>query len=178
MILQRVVLRSVGVWASLCALTLAPSHSAVHSTNLAVIEISFNERADSIEVVHRFSLHDADHIAEFFSAVQTGPDDQKEYHGYLATYVAERFSLHSLSDKEVLLTNIGSEISDGFLWVYQEAVAPRKLNGFIVQCGALMKPWSTPNIVSSNILVNVIQKGKVYSLIFRDSDRPKTIRFD
>ncbi|MEM6414113.1 MAG: DUF6702 family protein [Pseudomonadota bacterium] len=178
MIPRRVALRLACFWALLGSTTLAPNQSTAHNTHLAVTEISFNERASSIEVVHRFSLHDTDHAVELFSSFQTSPFKEKEYREHFAIYVAENFSLHSLSDKEVVLTNIGSEIDGGFLWVYQEAVAPKKLKGLTVRCVQLMKLWSASNTVGPNILVNVTRNGKTHSLRFRDNDGSKSIRFE
>jgi len=107
-------------------LLLAPvwgGRALAHQQKITISTISLNPRTGMIEVVHQVPVHDAEHALRFQGAQNPdiiGSDDSREA---FARYVMRRFLL-VVGDDIITPDYVGSEITGGSLWVYQETPAP------------------------------------------------------
>lgn len=115
----------------LLALVLAPlgaGTAAAHQQKFTISTVSLNERTGMIEIAHQVPVHDAEHALvvqrtgnpNIHTPDIIGSEDSREA---FARYVTRRFLL--VVDGEIITPDyVGSEISGGSLWVYQETPAP------------------------------------------------------
>jgi len=111
----------------LLALLLAPfgagTTADAHQQKFAITTVSHNPRTGMIEIVHQVPVHDAEHALRFQGAKNPdiiGSDQSREA---FARYVTRRFLL--MVNGEIITPDyVGSEITGGSLWVYQETPAP------------------------------------------------------
>ncbi|WP_417458584.1 DUF6702 family protein [Kordiimonas sp.] len=149
----------VTLWA--CLFFMALSGVAAHSRKAAITRVVLNERTGVIEVMHRFSLHDAEHAAPLmWPEEDTATMRADVWQTAFASYVAERFSLRYLGGEAVPLTLVGQEVEGEFLWVYQEAPLGDGL-AFEVTHRALRDIWPT----QAN-MVNFEFRGVVRTVTF------------
>ncbi len=132
-----------------------------HQQKVALTEILFNSRTGNIEVAHRFIMHDAEHAARQELGIDGDLYGSLESRTAFAEYVAARFSIATPEGAALPLSLLGTEIKDGYLWVYQETPAPEALDALAVRCDALRDVW--PDQVNR---VNVKRSGEVRTLIF------------
>lgn len=108
------------------ALLLAPGgvgSALAHQQKIAISTVSFNSRTGMFEIAHQVPLHDAEHALRAQGI--TNPDiigSEKSREAF-AQYVTRRF-LFEVNGKAAAPSYVGSEITDGSLWVYQEVAAP------------------------------------------------------
>jgi hypothetical protein len=111
----------------LLALLLAPfgagTAASAHQQKFAITTVAHNPRTGMIEIVHQVPVHDAEHALRFQGAQNPdiiGSDQSREA---FARYVTRRFLL--MVNGEIITPDyVGSEITGGSLWVYQETPAP------------------------------------------------------
>ncbi len=119
----------IALWAALAA-TLSPGQA--HEGKSALTQVLFNPRTGNIEVMHRLSLHDADHAAQKMAKVKDLIGD-KSAQKSLAALVRAQFALaivggsNEQSPAALVFTPVGHEIEGPFFWVYAEAPMPKKL---------------------------------------------------
>jgi hypothetical protein len=101
----------------LCCLAAA---SLAHRGHAVWTDISWAE--DRFEIVHRLYLPDAITINRHMGGTQ--PVEDLHSLARIALYVEERFSLLDGGGTALSLDTLGAEISDNFLYVYQEWVTP------------------------------------------------------
>ena len=160
---RRTFLRSIALTALLAigAGALVQSPAIAHQQKAAITRIIFNERTGTVEVVHRFFLHDAEH------AVRQVLDRNADIIGSATTrqqfadYVEQNFVMHNQRGAEIPLQSIGHEIDGNFFWVYQEVAVPEGLTGLSVVFNALREIWS-----DQTNTVNVEIAGEVKTLSF------------
>ena len=123
---RRTFLRSIALTALLAigAGALVQSPAIAHQQKAAITRIIFNERTGTVEVVHRFFLHDAEH------AVRQVLDRNADIIGSATTrqqfadYVEQNFVMHNQRGAEIPLQSVGHEIDGNrrrgedaeFLW--------------------------------------------------------------
>ena len=126
----------------LFAVVLAASGDVLaHQQKAALTEILLNSRTGNIEVAHRFALHDAEHAVRSELGIDGDLYGSLDTRSAFAAYVADRFALTKPDGALLPLTVLGTEIKDGYLWVYQEAPAPDQLDALSVRHGALRDIW-------------------------------------
>ena len=122
---------SVRLAAVLCLLTLGWTLCGrAHDYFAALTRINVNERAQTVEVIHRLTLHDVDVAVsvmanEKISFLNDGEFDQAE--AALESYLADHFTI-STQARALDLTYLGAEVRGGTLYAYAEApfrTAPR-----------------------------------------------------
>lgn len=137
--------------------------ASAHQQKESVTEVLFNSRTENIEVAHRFVLHDAEHVAQTKLGLNRDLIGSPETRAAFADYVAQRFGLAGPDGTPLPLTLLGSEIKDGYLWVYQETplvdVAALQLRH-----DALRDVW--PEQINR---VNLKKGGIVKSVVFTDA---------
>jgi hypothetical protein len=156
--------------AAALALPLAPpllAPLAAHQQKRAISTIARNPRSGRLEIMHQVPVHDAEHALRAQGAKTPDIIGSAESREAFARYVARRFVL-MVGDAAIAPDYVGSEISGGSLWVYQEAAAPAP--------GAVLR-------ISSQILtdvwprqenrVNIGSGTQVTTLIFTSGDAPQ-----
>jgi len=106
----------------LIALLLTSPVSA-HQQKIAISTIALNPRTERIEIVHQVPVHDAEHALRVQGVKVVDIIGSAASREAFASYVARRFMLE-VDGQAVTLGYVGSEISGGSLFVYQEAPAP------------------------------------------------------
>lgn len=113
---------------ALLALLLVPlgvSQAALaHQQKFAISTVSVNPRTGMIEIVHQVPVHDAEHALRFRGADNPDIIGSEASREAFARYITRRFLL-AVEGAVVSPDYVGSEITGGSLWVYQEAPAPR-----------------------------------------------------
>lgn len=125
----------------IAALVLAGPARA-HEQRLAATQIIFNARTGTMDIMHRFSLHDAEHAVSQRDGLRVDLIGDADAQADFALYVAERFKI-SLADGTALELNLlGAEVEDGAIWIYQDAPLPAEQpDALIVEAGALRDIW-------------------------------------
>lgn len=112
---RSLVLFLLSGWCYLASLMLS-----AHEQKASLTDVFFNERTGNLEIAHRISIHDAEHMLR-----QTGrkPADlihSEKTQSLFAEYVTKEFILQTVDRTKIELTLVGQEIDDGHLWIYQE----------------------------------------------------------
>lgn len=132
-----------------------------HQKKEAITRVIFNERTGSIEVIHRFLVHDAEHaVKQIFGGkadILASKQTQKDF----SKYIMDRFKMADMSGKEFTLQTVGYEVEGKHIWVYQETPIRKDLEGLRIIHNALRDIW--PEQVN---LVNIERNKKIKSLLF------------
>ena len=163
----------------LFSLILMSSPIDAHQKKEAITRVLFNERTSSIEIIHRFSIHDAEHAAiKLFGNTADIIANQATQQQF-SNYVTESFTMKSLATSKTKdisvplhLTTVGFEVDARFIWVYQETPIPTELNGFSIINNTLRDIWS-----EQVNLVNIERAKSVRSLVFKGSLEALKITF-
>ncbi len=110
----------------LLALVLAPMGSGTalaHQQKIAITTVALNPRTGMIEIAHQVPVHDAEHALVVQKAKSPDIIGSAQSREDFARYVTRRFLL--VVDGQIITPDyVGSEITGGSLWVYQETPAP------------------------------------------------------
>lgn len=163
-----IITRSTAVLAaSLSVVLLLMACTAhAHQMKTAITRVLFNERTQSVEIMHRFYVHDAEHALGKTLGKQTylleNPQAQKQF----AHYVRQHFALGLGGAEPVALNDVGQEVDGKFIWVYQELPIPESEQSLWFRFNAMQDHW--PEQINQ---INVERSGVVRSLQFdRHSD--------
>ena len=158
-------MRSVSISLLLCVCALFTSNSFAHKMKAAYTIVLFNERTGYLEVMHRFTLHDAEEAAWFLFDKNADIIAKDETQAQFAQYVVTQFSLKTQPKQPLELELVGYQNDEGFFWVYQEAPLPSNITHLTIRHDALREVWS-----EQINTVNVEGKGVVQSVSFSDAD--------
>jgi hypothetical protein len=115
-------------WLVALALVLAPlvgvGTAGAHQQKIAISTIALNPRSGMIEIAHQVPVHDAEHALRSQGASKPDIIGSPESRQAFAGYVTRRFLLE-VDGKIAAPAYVGSEITGGSLWVYQEVAAPQ-----------------------------------------------------
>lgn len=144
-----------------------------HPQKAAITTIEKNERSGRIEIVHRFSQHDAEHAAHLFGAraesIISSDKAQKAY----ANYVLSTFEIYDPSGKEIKLEQVGYEFEGGYFWIYQETNISELTDELTVRYSALF------DVFSDQInTVNIELDGEVKTLTFSKHSQQAKVSLD
>lgn len=132
-----------------------------HQKKEAITRVIFNERTGSIEVIHRFLLHDAEHaVKQIFGGKADIIGSEKTQKDF-SRYIMDRFKMADASGKEFTLQTVGYEVEGKHIWVYQETPIRADIKGLQIIHNALRDVW--PKQVN---LVNIERRKKIQSLLF------------
>ncbi len=146
------------------------SNAAIaHQQKYATTTVSLNARNGNLEIVHRFLVHDAEHVVKHLFSSDADFNNQPETQKNFANYVVDHFNI-KLNDQASVLDVIGFESDEKFFWVYQEVVKPEHITQIQIRQTALHETW--PRQVN---LVNIEGFGGVNSMEFRKGDQWKTL---
>ncbi len=155
-----------------CLVLLGQGASFAHPQKAAIATIEPNYRTGVIEIVHRFSQHDAEHAAHLVGATPQSIISSDEVQEKFAEYVTQSFRLSNLKNEEIDLNDIGFEFEGGYIWVYQETPLLQGVEGLIVQYSALQEIW--PDQTNT---VNIKLDGDVKTLTFTGNTRIQEVYF-
>jgi hypothetical protein len=160
----------------LLALVLAPlgaGTAAAHQQKFAISTVSLNERTGMIEIAHQVPVHDAEHALvvqrtgnpNIHTPDIIGSEDSREA---FARYVTRRFLL--VVNGEIITPDyVGSEITGGSLWVYQETPAPEGEALIRINSQILTDVWAR-----QENRVNIGGGTSVQTFIFKSGDVAQT----
>lgn len=94
-----------------------------HQQKFAISTVSANPRTGMIEIVHQVPVHDAEHALRLQGADSPDIIGSAASREAFARYITRRFLL-AVNGEIVSPDYVGSEVTGGSLWVYQEAPAP------------------------------------------------------
>lgn len=143
---------------------------AAHQQKLAISTIAINDRTQRMEVMHQIPVHDAEHALRHGGTRSADIIKSEESRNAFATYVADRFRMTS-DGEPIAFTFVGSEISGGSLWIYQEAPVPSAEAVVGVNSQILTDVWSR-----QENRVNIGGGTDVKTLVFRSGDGFKRAR--
>ena len=89
-----------------------------HRLDATETSVSFNQRSQHIEVIHKFYLHDVNHLIQQHFAANPDADKadkNQAFVEYILTSV--KLNIHSIDEP---LSYIGSEEDGKFFYIYQE----------------------------------------------------------
>jgi hypothetical protein len=160
----------------LLALVLAPigaGTAAAHQQKFTISTVSLNKRTGMIEIAHQVPVHDAEHALvvqrtgnpNIHTPDIIGSEDSREA---FARYVTRRFLL--VVNGEIITPDyVGSEITGGSLWVYQETPAPEGEALIRINSQILTDVWAR-----QENLVNIGGGTSVQTFIFKSGDVAQT----
>lgn len=109
--------------ALLLALLAGGAAAFAHQQKIAISTIARNPRTGTIEIAHQVPVHDAEHALRAQGAKNPDIIGSAKSREAFAGYVTRRFLLQ-VDGKVAEPAYVGSEITGGSLWVYQEVPAP------------------------------------------------------
>ena len=114
---------------------------SAHQKKEAITRVIFNQRTSNIEIIHRFSIHDVEHASKRLfgksADILSDSTSQQQFTGY----VNNNFTMKRLPGSVLTLTNIGFEVDDTYLWIYQETPLQEAIKGLLITHGALIDIW-------------------------------------
>lgn len=160
----------------LLALLLAPigaGTALAHQQKFTISTVSINPRTGMIEIAHQVPVHDAEHALvvqrtgnpDIHTPDIIGSQDSREA---FARYVTRRFLL-VVNGEIVTPDYVGSEITGGSLWVYQEAPAPEGGVEVRINSQILTDVWAR-----QENRVNLGGGTSVTTFIFKAGDTPQS----
>ncbi|MCL9982488.1 MAG: hypothetical protein NBV60_04955 [Erythrobacter sp.] len=159
MIARRAVLAGA---AALAAVLAAPA--LAHQQKRAISTVAINPRSGAIEIMHQVPVHDAEHALRVQGAQSPDIIGSAESREAFARYVAQRFVL-AVDGVVAVPAYVGSEITGGSLWVYQELPAARAGTPIRINSQILTDVWA----LQEN-RVNIGSGAGVTTLIFTAGD--------
>jgi len=132
-----------------------------HEQKSAQTNIEYNSRSEKIEVVHRFSLHDAEHAVKFLFDKTADIYQSEATQAAFADYVHKHFSITDASDEAIPLTPIGYEKERNFFWVYAELMPTSTEVEWLIEHSAMQHIW--PSQIN-NVFIEIDEK--TFSLQF------------
>ena len=170
MILHWVVRFAAVAWFAAAAC----DYAIAHQQKAAITNVSYNPRSDSIEVVHRFYIHDAEHAMQLLHDPKASIVSDENVQKVFADYVADQFSLRLESGEELELDLIGYELERAFIYVYQESPGRLGTNSIRLSFSALHDIWpdqsNMVNVEIGDCLKTVVFDGRIREVEVRTSD--------
>ncbi|MEX1199041.1 MAG: DUF6702 family protein [Pseudohongiellaceae bacterium] len=152
--------------ALLILVSLPLSTPQAHQQKAAITQIQFNERSGSLEVMHRFYLHDAEHAVRRLLDPAADIIANEQTRQQFAEYVAGKFTLYREDGSPLPLRLLGQEADGQFFWVYQELPVDAPPARVTARHDALRDLW--PEQVNT---VNIQLDGTIRTLTFTGDDR-------
>jgi hypothetical protein len=150
---------------ALFILCLIASPVNAHKMKSAYTIVLKNERTGFLEVMHRFSLHDAEEAASDMFKGNADIIDDEQTQEKFARYVVSKFKVTDKNDETVSFDLIGFQNDAGYFWVYQDVKWHDDLSHLAINQLVLREVWAE----QINI-VNVEFSGKTSTLTFSGSD--------
>ena len=122
---------------ALLSLALATTLLA-HQMQVAISTVTFKQNATTIEVIHRFYTHDAEHAMSELNSRRVDIIMYEEIQQQFGQHVVDNFQLLDQHKKVVPLSLVGVELEGHFIWVYQEAELSAAIDKLVVINSSLL----------------------------------------
>ncbi|WP_379922666.1 DUF6702 family protein [Erythrobacter sp. R86502] len=161
--------RGLLVLAALALTPLGAGSAAAHQQKIAITTVALNPRTHTIEIAHQVPLHDAEHALRFQGADNADIIASADSREAFARYVTRRFLL-TIDGAIVTPDYVGSEITGGNLWVYQETpVSDGATPTLRVNSQILTDIWAR-----QENRVNIGSGTQPATFVFRSGDVPQS----
>ena len=144
-----------------------------HQQKAALTQVLFNPRSGTIEIVHRFYLHDAEEAVRQLFGVDADIYNSDDTRFRFARYTVDKFGLWDDKDAPIQLGLVGSEIEGNFFYVYQESETTPDGKALTIRHDVLRDIW--PNQMNT---VNVEGKGPLQSVFFNGENALQVVVFE
>lgn len=140
-----------------------------HQQKIAISTIALNPRSGAIEIAHQVPVHDAEHALRAQGAKSADIIGSERSREAFAAYVTRRFLLE-VDGTRAEPAYVGSEITGGSLWVYQELPAPAGGQGMMLRINSqiLTDVWAR-----QENRVNIGAGTSPQTFVFRVGDAPR-----
>ena len=122
----------------LIAVICAPLTASAHQLQVAISTVRFIPRTATIEVIHRFYSHDAEHALSSMAGRRVDILRDEASQQAFGRYLSDHFQLRDQDEKVLPLSLVGVELDGDFIWVYQETPIPGELTGLTISNSALL----------------------------------------
>ena len=160
---------SIVLIAAICA----PLTASAHQLQVAISTVRPIPRTATIEVIHRFYSHDAEHALSSMAGRRVDIFRDEASQQAFGRYVGAHFQLRDQDEKALPLSLVGVELDGDFIWVYQETPIPGELIGLTVSNTALLD--EIPGQVNT---VNVECDGELETLEFTEKSTTARVEID
>lgn len=160
---------SIMLMAAVCV----PPTASAHQLQVAISTVKFIPRTASIEVMHRFYSHDAEHALSSIAGQRVDILQDEALRQEFGRYLGDHFNLRDQHEKALPLSLVGVELDGDFVWVYQETPIPGSLTGLTVSNAALLDV--IPGQVNT---VNVECADELETLEFSAKSRTARVKID
>lgn len=161
--------KALGLWIA-CAAALVTSSAAAHQQKSSISIIQLQPQSQTIEISHRFNIHDVEHALRQFGNTQPDVIGDARAQQEFSSYVEQHFLIRYDKDRPIQLDLVGFEIEGNTFWVYQEAPINSEVRQLDVANKALQEIWP-----KQTNLVNFEGFGELRSLRFVKQDQWQTI---
>jgi len=159
--------RPVGIITRLSALLLAMALLAVplqaHQQKSGLVRILFNANTGNLELMHRYYLHDAEHVTSEVFGTPANLLESSDDRELFASYVRNRFAASMVDssggESALELSYIGQEMDGLFIWIYQEIPVPGDLRELVIFNSVMKDIWPD----QSN-MINIEREGVIQTL--------------
>jgi hypothetical protein len=131
-----------------------------HEMKTAITKLVFNQRTGTLEVMHRFYVHDAEHAVKKLLDKTADLVAKQSTRDSFALYVSSHFQLKA-DDQDLQLTLVGHELDGRFFWVYQEIAIPQDASLLQLRHDSLQSLWP-----EQQNIVNIERQGQVKTVKF------------
>ena len=169
MVVSTMRILSIMLIAAICA----PLTASAHQLQVAISTVRFVPRTATIQVIHRFYSHDAEHALSSMAGRRVDILGDEASQQAFGRYVDAHFQLHDKGDKLIPMSLVGVELDGDFIWVYQETPIPGELTGLTVSNTALLD--EIPGQVNT---VNVECASELETLEFSEKSTTARVEID
>ncbi|WP_448213723.1 DUF6702 family protein [Colwellia sp. MEBiC06753] len=152
--------KSFVVWLITAMLMGVAASAAAHKYFFAITDISYNNQAQRLEIIHQLTAHDVENAIARINDTHFNPE-HPQYELFIQQYVTDHFNL-SQENQQLPITWIGVENKLDKIYVYQEV----SLNKFLI-----------PLVVKNDLLVDTYPK-QVNTVNFENNDFQVSLTFN
>jgi Domain of unknown function (DUF6702) len=144
-----------------------------HQQKAALTELLFNPRSGTLEIVHRFYLHDAEQAVQRLFGAEADIHGKQDTRFKFARYTVAKFALWDGKDMPIELGLVGFEIEGNYFWVYQESETKLDVKALTIRHDALRDIW--PAQMNT---VNIEGKGPLQTVLFSGENTLEHVTFN
>ncbi|HFB54593.1 MAG TPA: hypothetical protein ENJ46_01605 [Hellea balneolensis] len=146
------------------------SNAWAHRKKILLSTIEWNAHTHTLEVTHRFHLHDAEVALSQLGKLDKPDLTPLRARANLALHTYEQFKISTLEHDPLELDIIGVEIDGSYVFVYEEIALKQPPQGLIVENEILHDVY-----LDQINTVNIAISDHVKTLTFIAGDNPKKV---
>ena len=152
---------------------LMPTGLAAHRAHVSLTTVEWNRQDGSLEVIHRFHLHDAQRILDALAPESNLALADLEGRARFALYTEAGFGLWREDEKtELQLELVGAEIEGDHILVFREIELPEPPSALRVKC-TLLRDLFEDQVGHVNLRIST----RTRTLRFAGEDLKKLVQF-